>query len=139
EKAPINGAALQNPTATTPPANDNSSMVANTAWYAGQGGSGSPAMDGVAAAGASLRFARADHVHPTDASRAPLDSPAFIGTPSAPTAPVGTNSDQLATCSFVLAQPITAIANGIVTFVKMASSALATGPEFIANAASKIL
>jgi hypothetical protein len=34
---------------------------------------------------------------------------------------------------------VTAIANGIVTFVKMAASALATGPEFIANAANKIL
>ena len=139
EKAAINGAALQNPTATTPPANDNSTKVANTAWFAGQGGVSAPAMDGVATAGASLRFARNDHVHPTDTSRAPVDSPAFTGTPTAPTAPVGTNDGRLATTAFVLAQPITAIANGIVTFVKMASSALATGPEFISNAANKML
>jgi hypothetical protein len=139
EKAALNGAALQNPTATTAPANDNSSKVANTAWYAGQAGVSAPLMDGVATVGASPRWAHNDHIHPTDTSRAPIDSPTFTGTPSAPTAAVGTNSNQLATCAFVLAQPVTAIANGIVTFVKMAASALATGPEFIANAASKIL
>jgi len=31
----------------------------------------------------------------------PLDSPAFIGTPTAPTAPLGTNTTQLATTEFV--------------------------------------
>jgi hypothetical protein len=34
-------------------------------------------------------------------SKANLNSPDFIGTPKAPTAPVGTNSRQLATCEFV--------------------------------------
>ena len=32
---------------------------------------------------------------------APLDSPAFIGTPTAPTAPTGTNTTQIATTAFV--------------------------------------
>tara|TARA_B100000287_G_scaffold177470_1_gene167484 strand:+ start:2600 stop:2914 length:315 start_codon:yes stop_codon:yes gene_type:complete len=34
---------------------------------------------------------------------APLDSPALTGTPTAPTAAVGTNTTQLATTAFVLA------------------------------------
>ena len=53
--------------------------------------------DGTAAAGTSTRFARGDHVHPTDTTRAPLASPALTGTPTAPTATAGTNSIQLAT------------------------------------------
>ena len=37
------------------------------------------------------------------AAKAPVDSPAFTGTPTAPTAAVGTNTTQLATTAFVLA------------------------------------
>src|SRR5205823_8910995 len=62
-----------------------------------------PAMDGTAAIGTGTTFARADHVHPIDTSRAPLASPAFTGTPTAPTAANGTNTTQLATTAFVLA------------------------------------
>ena len=60
-------------------------------------------MNGTAAVGASKRAARADHVHPTDTSRAPLASPVFTGTPTAPTAAAGTNTTQLATTAFVKA------------------------------------
>jgi|GEM_PF-3175780 len=42
-------------------------------------GSMAPAMDGAAAAGSSANYARADHVHPTDTSRAPIFSPVFSG------------------------------------------------------------
>jgi len=38
-----------------------------------------PAMDGSAAVGTGTTWARADHVHPTDTSRAPLIAPAFTG------------------------------------------------------------
>jgi hypothetical protein len=62
-----------------------------------------PLMDGVAAIGTSTKWAHQDHVHPTDTSRAPLASPAFTGTPTAPTASIGTNTTQLATTAFVLA------------------------------------
>lgn len=58
-------------------------------------------MDGTASAGSSKRAARADHVHPTDTSRAPLASPALTGTPTAPTAASGTNTTQIATTAFV--------------------------------------
>ena len=62
-----------------------------------------PAMDGTAAAGTETAFARGDHRHPTDTSRAPLASPEFTGTPTAPTAAKGTNSTQIATTAFVKA------------------------------------
>jgi hypothetical protein len=57
-------------------------------------------MDGVADVGTSTTVARVDHVHPSDTSRAPLDSPAFTGVPTAPTAPAGTCTDQIATTAF---------------------------------------
>ena len=60
-----------------------------------------PLMDGVAAAGTSTNFARGDHVHPTDTSRAPLASPALTGTPTAPTAAALDNSTKLATTAYV--------------------------------------
>lgn len=53
--------------------------------------------------GSGVKWAREDHVHPTDTSRAPLVSPAFTGTPTVPTAAVGTNTTQIATTAFVLA------------------------------------
>lgn len=63
--------------------------------------SSEPLMDGSASAGASTAFARGDHRHPTDTSRAPLASPEFTGVPTAPTAAQGTNSAQIATTAFV--------------------------------------
>ncbi len=63
--------------------------------------SAAPAMDGAAAAGSSSSYARADHVHPTDASLAPLASPALTGTPTAPTPSAGDNSNKLATTSYL--------------------------------------
>lgn len=89
------------PTGPQPATDDNSTKLATTAWYANQGSATSPAMDGTAATGTSLKFARADHVHPTDTSRAPIASPTFTGTPAAPTASAGTNSTQIATTAFV--------------------------------------
>jgi len=141
EKVSASGtpAFVATPSAPPPPANDNSTKLINSQWYAGQASSAAPAMDGAAAPGTSLMFARGDHVHPIDTSRAPLNSPAFSGVPTGPTAAVDTNTTQLATCAFVLAQPVNNIANGIVTFIKMASSAIATTAEFLANAANKIL
>lgn len=61
----------------------------------------SPAMDGTAAVGTETTWAHGDHVHPTDTSRAPIASPDFTGTPTAPTAAAGTNTTQIATTAFV--------------------------------------
>jgi hypothetical protein len=60
-----------------------------------------PTMNGTAAVGTGTTFARADHTHPSDTSRAPLASPTFTGVPAAPTATAGTNTTQLATTAFV--------------------------------------
>lgn len=60
-----------------------------------------PKMDGTASIGTAKTYSRADHVHPTDTSRATLASPAFTGTPTAPTATSGTNTTQIATTAFV--------------------------------------
>jgi hypothetical protein len=46
-----------------------SAQIATTAFVIGQAGTASPAMDGAAAAGSSSRYARQDHVHPSDTSR----------------------------------------------------------------------
>lgn len=60
-----------------------------------------PAMDGTSAIGSSATYARADHVHPSDTSRAPLASPAFTGNPTAPTQTAGNNSTSIATTAYV--------------------------------------
>lgn len=66
-----------------------------------QATSTTPAMDGTAAVGTATTWAKGDHVHPTDTTRAPLASPALTGTPTAPTATAGTNNTQIATTAFV--------------------------------------
>lgn len=68
-----------------------------------------PKMDGTAAVGSETTYAKGDHVHPTDTSRAPLANPEFTGTPKAPTASAGTKTTQIATTAFV----DTAITNAI--------------------------
>ena len=92
------------PKAPTPTSGDNSTKIATTAFVKGEipaAYTSDPAMDGTASAGSSTSWAKGDHVHPTDTSRAPLASPAFTGTPTAPTASEGTNTTQLATTAFV--------------------------------------
>lgn len=75
----LNGGA----TSTTPTVNDNSTKVATTAWVLGQAATVLPTKDGTATIGSSLNWARADHIHPTDTSRAATASPAFTGTATA--------------------------------------------------------
>lgn len=97
-------------TGVTAATNDNTTKLATTAFVLGQGNStaGTIAMNGTQAAGTSNLYARADHVHPTDTSRAALASPTFTGTPAAPTAAVDTNTTQIATTAFVLGQAASA-------------------------------
>jgi hypothetical protein len=84
-------------------ADTNTTGLATTAFVVGQAGSATPIVNGTAAVGTSLRYARQDHVHPTDTTRAPLASPTFTGVPAAPTATPGTNTTQIATTAFVQA------------------------------------
>jgi hypothetical protein len=86
----------------------NTTQLATTAFVVGQAGSATPLVDGTATVGTSLRYARQDHVHPTDTSRAALASPTFTGVPAAPTAAVDTNTTQIATTAFVVAQAASA-------------------------------
>ena len=103
-KAPLASPALTGtPTAPTAATDTNTTQIATTAFVLGQASVTAPGMDGTAAVGSSTRFARADHVHPTDTSRAPLASPALTGTPTAPTVANGTNTTQIATTAFVRA------------------------------------
>ena len=92
------------PAAPTAAADTNTTQLATTAFVIGQAGIAAPIADGTAAAGTSLRFARQDHVHPTDTTRAPVASPSFTGAPAAPTAAADTNTTQLATTAFVIGQ-----------------------------------
>ena len=107
-KAPLASPALTGaPTAPTATVGTNTTQIATTAFVLANGASVPPAtaaplMDGTAAVGVATKYAREDHVHPTDTSRAPLASPAFTGTPTAPTAAAGTNTTQVATTAFAL-------------------------------------
>ena len=56
------------PTAPTATAGTNTTQLATTAFVIGQAGTASPSMDGVSAVGTSTKFAREDHVHPTNAT-----------------------------------------------------------------------
>jgi len=97
------------PLSTTAAADTNTTQIATTAFVVGQASSTAPVIDGTATVGTSLKYARADHVHPTDTSRAPLASPAFTGTPSLPTGTTavtqtaGNNTTAVATTAFVTA------------------------------------
>jgi hypothetical protein len=89
------------PQAPTQPVDDATTKLATTAFVLGQAFNGSPVMDGTASSGDSTRWARGNHRHPTDTTRAPLDSPQFIGLPTAPTPVAGNDSQLLATTAFV--------------------------------------
>jgi hypothetical protein len=95
------------PLSTTAAVDTNTTQIATTAFVVGQAGSATPLVNGTAAVGTSLRYARQDHVHPTDTTRAALNSPTFSGTPSLPTGTIGVtqtagnNTTALATTAFV--------------------------------------
>jgi hypothetical protein len=76
------------PLSTTAAADTNTTQIATTAYVVGQASSATPVVNGTAAVGTSLKYARADHVHGTDTSRAPLASPTFTGTVTLPTGTV---------------------------------------------------
>ena len=114
------------PLSTTAAADTNTTQIATTAFVVGQAGSATPLMDnGTAAVGTSLRYARQDHVHPTDTSRAALASPTFTGTPAAPTAAVDTNTTQVATTAFVVGQGYAKLASPALTGTPTAPTASA--------------
>lgn len=97
------------PSATSDLTNDSGFITASDVPEGVQPTTTTPKMNGAAAVGSETKYAKGDHVHPTDTSRAPIASPTFTGTPAAPTANAGTNTTQIATTAFVT----TAVANAI--------------------------
>ena len=94
------------PAAPTPPLVDNSTRLATTAYVQGQGylTSAPPApVSSVFGRVGAVLPALGDYVVGQVTGAAPLASPAFTGTPTAPTATLGTNTTQVATTAFVLA------------------------------------
>jgi hypothetical protein len=88
-KAPLSSPSFSGvPMAPTPALNSNGNQIATTAFVIGQLSTTMPSMNGTAAIGLNWTFARADHVHPTDITRAPLASPTFTGTVTIPTSNV---------------------------------------------------
>lgn len=92
------------PLSTTAAADTNTTQIATTAFVIGQASSTNPLMDNAASIGTSLKYARADHAHPSDTTKANLASPGLTGIPTAPTASVDTNTTQIATTAFIIGQ-----------------------------------
>ena len=67
------------PTAPTATADQTDTQIATTAFVIGQASSADPEPNGTVAVGTSKKYARADHVHATDTSRAPINDPTFNG------------------------------------------------------------
>jgi hypothetical protein len=70
------------PTSASAAPDTNTNQIATTEFVVGQAASATPIINGTAAVGTSLRYARQDHVHPTDTTRASVASPTFTGTVS---------------------------------------------------------
>ena len=111
--APLNNPQLGGtPTAPTQPVGNASSAIATTAfvWNAVQ-----ESTTGVVSWNGRTGVITLDGTDINDAGGALLNSPAFYGVPSAPTAPTGTATTQLATCAFVLNE-VQAVGAGVLTF-----------------------
>jgi hypothetical protein len=99
------------PQAPTPATADNDTSIATTAFVKAQSyattaslpapATVAPIIDGTATVGVATKYAREDHIHPTDTSRAPLANPVFTGDPKAPTPTAGDNDTSIATTAFV--------------------------------------
>ena len=123
--APLASPALTGtPTAPTAATNTSTTQLATTAFVLGQASSTAPLMDGTAAVGTGTTFARADHVHGSDTTKANLASPTFTGTPAAPTAAVNTSTTQLATTAYVIGQAAST------TPAALGTAAVGTGTTF---------
>jgi hypothetical protein len=92
------------PTAPTPELDSNTAQIITAAYLLGMLSTETPVADGQATAGDSLRMARGNHRHPTDTTRAALNSPEFTGEPKAPTPHAADDSTKLATTAWVWLQ-----------------------------------
>ena len=142
--APLNSPAFTGvPTAPTATVNTNTTQLATTAFVIGQASNITPNVDGTPAIGTSLLYARADHVHPTDSSRAPTNNPNFTGTVLAAAfslsgtytdsfSSVGT-SGQLLSSTVVGTKWVTATGTGTVTSVAGGGIAIASPSPIVGS------
>lgn len=102
----------------------------------GLGSNTTPIMDGTATVGAETTYARGNHIHPTDTSRAPTASPTFTGTVTmtgatsvlVPTAtPATDNTTKVASTAFVQSA-ISAVSSGV-TSITAANGLNASAPS----------
>lgn len=90
------------------PQDTNTTQAASTSYVLNQADSTNPLMDGAAAAGTRTRWSRGDHVHPSDTTKAPLNSPTFTGTPLLTTTPPqDDNTFKVADTAYVIGQAST--------------------------------
>ncbi|MBX3583664.1 MAG: hypothetical protein KF810_17395 [Rhizobiaceae bacterium] len=132
-KAPLNSPALTgNPTAPTQTAGNNTTRIATTAFV-------TTAINAVLN-GVSSAFDTLAEIATELGLKAPLNSPALTGTPTAPTASGGTNTTQIATTAFVLANgggsAATTSAAGIVELATNAEVATGTDTGRVPSVAS---
>ncbi|MGH9511919.1 MAG: hypothetical protein ACRD2U_07255 [Terriglobales bacterium] len=105
--APLNSPALTGtPTSPTPATSDNSTAIATTAWVNNQGfGSGSGgAVTSVFGRAGTVTAGTGDYAVGQITGAAPIASPTFTGTPTAPTPATSDNSAKLATTAYVQSQ-----------------------------------
>jgi hypothetical protein len=106
--APLNSPAFTGvPTAPTPPSGTNSNQIATVAYVLNQIGSVVGGVSSVLGATGAVTLAQL-----IGGGLAPLGSPAFTGVPTAPTPPIGSNNNQVATTSYVIAQ-VGALSTGV--------------------------
>lgn len=77
------------------PNGDNSKNLITSAWFQDQGANALPLMNGTADPGTNNTWSRRDHVHPTDSTRAPINSPEFTGVPLAPTPAFSSSGNEM--------------------------------------------
>jgi hypothetical protein len=95
------------PTAPTAAITAKSTQIATTAFVKNLAASATPLADlGTGAVGVSLKYALEDHRHPTDTTRAPIDSPSFTGTPTAVSPDNDDDGTRIATTHYVKQQAL---------------------------------
>ena len=130
------------PTAPTPTTGDNSTSIATTAFVKAQGYLTSNAVSTVFGRSGAVVANSGDYSVGQVTGAAPLNSPAFTGSPTAPTPATADNSTAVATTAFVKAQGyLTSVGTVVNTFNGRSGAVSPTSGDYTAaqvtNAADK--
>ena len=127
--APLAGPVFTgDPQAPTPATADNDTSIATTAFVKNQGYLTVAPVTSVFGRTGAVVAASGDYTVAQVTGAAPLVSPTFTGTPTAPTAAAGTNTTQVATTAFVQS----AIASRKIAYAEFTSTVNATGTTPVA-------